>query len=137
MYGAPFLLFHRVDLHNELKKMALEPRPSTSRVAKLHLLSAVKDVELDGTMMLENGTKVHKDLIIVADGVHVRLFSLVSRYSLFLSSLFSTLITEAITKSSEMSSDEIRRDSGREACSGNLFRRRRFSFPHPHAEAAR
>ncbi len=116
--------------------MALEPRPSTSRVAKLHLLSKVKDVELDGTMTLENGTKVYKDLIIVADGVHVRL-SLSFHVTVFSLFPFPTLISEAITKLNQISLDEIRRESGREACSGNLFRRRRFSFPHPHAETAR
>ena len=66
-------MFHRVDLHNELKEMASKPRPSTSSVAKLHLLSEVKEVDLDGTLTLGDGTRIQKDLIVVADGVHVNI----------------------------------------------------------------
>ena len=54
-----------------LKEMASKPRPSTSRVAKLFLLSDVKEVDLDGTLTLGDGRRLQKDLIVVADGVHV------------------------------------------------------------------
>ena len=75
-FGAPWLLFHRVDLHNELKRMATEPRPSTAAVAKLHLLTEVVDVDLAGNITLADGKKLTKDLVVVADGVRVRqLFS--------------------------------------------------------------
>ena len=72
-FGAPWLLFHRVDLHNELKRMATEPRPSTAAVAKIHLLTEVVDLDLDGNITLANSEKVKKDLVIVADGIRVRL----------------------------------------------------------------
>ena len=39
-YGAPWLLSHRVDLHNELKLLALGP-PTDGAPAELHLKSAV------------------------------------------------------------------------------------------------
>ena len=64
-------MFHRVDLHNVLKEMASKPRTSASRAAKLFLLSDVKEVDLDGTLTLGDGRKLQKDLIVVADGVHV------------------------------------------------------------------
>lgn len=70
-FGAPWLLFHRVDLHNELKRLATKPRPSTAAVATLHLLTEVVDLDLDGKITLENGTQLRKDLVIVADGVRV------------------------------------------------------------------
>jgi salicylate hydroxylase len=70
-FGAPWLLFHRVDLHNELKRMATEPRPSTKAVAKLNLLTEVVGVDLDGTVTLADRTQVKKDLVVVADGIRV------------------------------------------------------------------
>lgn len=70
-FGAPWFLFHRVDLHNELKRMATEPRPSTAAVAKIHLLAEVVDLGLDGTLTLADGRKLTKDLVVVADGVRV------------------------------------------------------------------
>jgi salicylate hydroxylase len=71
LYGAPWMLFHRVDLHNELKRMATKPRPSTTSVAQVHLLCEVVDIDLDGHVTLANGQKLKKDLVVVADGVHV------------------------------------------------------------------
>lgn len=70
-FGAPWFLFHRVDLHNQLKRMATEPRPSTAAVAKIHLLTEVVDLDLDGTLTLADGRKLTKDLVVVADGVRV------------------------------------------------------------------
>lgn len=72
LYAAPWLLFHRVDLHNELKRMATEPRPSTQAVAKINLLSEVTDIDLEGNIVLANGQRLQKDLVVVADGVRVR-----------------------------------------------------------------
>ncbi|KEF62418.1 uncharacterized protein A1O9_00390 [Exophiala aquamarina CBS 119918] len=70
-FGAPWLLFHRVDLHNELKRMAIEPRPGRDAAAKVHLLTEVVDLDLDGNLTLANGSQLRKDLIVVADGVRV------------------------------------------------------------------
>ncbi|CZR40566.1 uncharacterized protein FPRO_05466 [Fusarium proliferatum ET1] len=68
-YKAPFYFFHRVDLHQELRKLATEPTPTRSRVARIHLATAVSRVEIDGTVTLEDNTKVKKDLIVAADGI--------------------------------------------------------------------
>ena len=80
-FGAPWLLFHRVDLHNELKRLATEPRPSTAAVARIHLLAEVVDINLDGTLTLADGKKLTKDLIVVADGVKVCCVGLVHNHS--------------------------------------------------------
>ncbi|OQV00738.1 FAD binding domain-containing protein [Cladophialophora immunda] len=69
LYGAPWYLFHRVDLHQQLNKLATEPRLHTKAVAKLNLATGVADIDLDGTITLVRGDRVKKDLIIVADGV--------------------------------------------------------------------
>ncbi|KAJ9611833.1 hypothetical protein H2204_015152 [Knufia peltigerae] len=68
-YGAPWFLFHRVDLHLQLKKLATEPRPNTKSVAKINLSSEVADIDLEGAISLTNGECVKKDLVVVADGV--------------------------------------------------------------------
>jgi len=70
-YGAPWFLFHRVDLHLQLKKLATEPRPNTKSVAKINLSSEVADIDLEGAVSLTNGECVKKDLVVVADGVRV------------------------------------------------------------------
>jgi salicylate hydroxylase len=72
IYGAPYLLYHRADLHTELKKTATEQRPHFSKVAKINLLSEVTKIDLDGHITLSDGRKIKKDLIVVADGVRVR-----------------------------------------------------------------
>lgn len=74
LYGAPWFLFHRVDLHQQLHRLATEPRPNTKAVAKINLSSEVVDINLDGTITHANGKRVKKDLIVVADGVRVGTF---------------------------------------------------------------
>lgn len=74
-YKAPFYFFHRVDLHHELRKLATEPTPTRSRVARIHLATAVSRVELDGTLTFEDNTTVKKDLIVAADGIRVCIIS--------------------------------------------------------------
>jgi salicylate hydroxylase len=70
-YGAPWYLYHRVDLHTELKRLATEPTCG-SRPAKINLSSEVVDVDCEkGTLTLANGSVHQKDLIVAADGVHV------------------------------------------------------------------
>jgi len=70
-YAAPWFIFHRVDLHSQLKKLATEPRPNTEAVAKINLSSEVADIDLEGTITLANGECVKKDLVVVADGLRV------------------------------------------------------------------
>lgn len=70
-YKAPWYFFHRVDLHNELRKLATEPTPTRQRVARIHLATEVSRVELDGTIVFPNDTQVKKDVVIAADGIRV------------------------------------------------------------------
>lgn len=72
-YGAPWLFFHRVDLHNELKLLATEPTPTRKSVARLHLGVKVSDIDIDGTIHFEGGESVQKDILIAADGIRVSL----------------------------------------------------------------
>lgn len=70
-YKAPWYFFHRVDLHNELRRLAIEPTPMRSSAARLHLATAVSKLDLDGTIHFDDGTTVKKDLVIAADGIRV------------------------------------------------------------------
>ena len=72
IYGQPWLLYHRVDLHNELKRTATEPRPHTSNIASIELSAEVSDIDLDGHITFRDGRRVKKDVIVVADGIRVR-----------------------------------------------------------------
>jgi 2-polyprenyl-6-methoxyphenol hydroxylase-like FAD-dependent oxidoreductase len=67
----PWYLSHRVDLHNELKLLALGD-DGHGPPAELHLSSAVESVQAEeGIVILENGEKYTCDLIVAADGVRV------------------------------------------------------------------
>jgi salicylate hydroxylase len=70
-YGHPVLNFHRVDLHNLLKSAATgTDRKGTP--ARINLASKVGSIDCqNGTLQLENGQSLAKDLIVVADGVKV------------------------------------------------------------------
>lgn len=104
-YGWPWYLLHRVDLHNELRRLA--GGESSQRLARdedyrclagdedhRHLTGdeyyretgptrinlAAKVVEVDcelGVLRMADGSVVHKDLIVAADGVHSSLSSTV------------------------------------------------------------
>jgi 2-polyprenyl-6-methoxyphenol hydroxylase-like FAD-dependent oxidoreductase len=60
-----------VDLHQQLRRLATEPRPNTNAVAAINLSSEVADINLDGTITIASGKCIKKDLIVVADGVRV------------------------------------------------------------------
>jgi 2-polyprenyl-6-methoxyphenol hydroxylase-like FAD-dependent oxidoreductase len=70
-YGAQFMFFHRVDLHTVLKNMAVgDAIPGPPAVIRNG--QRVKGVDCQsGKIELENGQTFEKDLIIIADGVHV------------------------------------------------------------------
>ena len=70
-YGTPFEVYHRVDLHQELRRLAqdehLPGKPSRITLGKLA-------IDLDcsnGIVKFEDGSKIQKDLVIVAAGVKV------------------------------------------------------------------
>lgn len=88
MFGAPWLLAHRVDFHEELKRLATS-ETGEGVPAKIILGNAVKsyvrmhksfhhtcsqsDISQDpegGSILLSSGETVTGDLIIAADGVH-------------------------------------------------------------------
>ncbi|MCJ1472600.1 hypothetical protein MMC13_001249 [Lambiella insularis] len=117
LYGAPWLLYHRVDLHKELKNLAFETGANSSRVAKLHLSSPIQEIGLDGTLILPNGEKVKKDLVVVADGVHVTMAS----------PAFDLINDSGLV-------EQIRCASSRSARQVGFLRNGRFPFPHSDPE---
>ncbi|KAG7449471.1 FAD/NAD(P)-binding domain-containing protein [Guyanagaster necrorhizus] len=68
-YGDPWVMAHRVDLHNELMRVALEPE-KTGPPAQLRLDSQVASCNVDAcTVSLVDGTIYSADLIVGADGI--------------------------------------------------------------------
>lgn len=67
-----YLLAHRVDLHTQLKEVATSQQ-GTGFPVDLVTGAAVVDVDVENnTLFFKDGTKVQADLIVGADGVHVR-----------------------------------------------------------------
>ncbi|KAJ5757270.1 uncharacterized protein N7511_007452 [Penicillium nucicola] len=69
LWQAEFYLVHRVDLHNHLKKRALE-------TATLHTQCKITNVDLEGvcpSVTLEDGRIFKADLLLGADGIHSQL----------------------------------------------------------------
>ncbi|GAA5984663.1 hypothetical protein JCM10908_003448 [Rhodotorula pacifica] len=69
-FAAPWLLNHRVDLHNELRRLATtedgEGKPATVRTA-----SRVVDIDAEaGVVRLADGETIQADVIVAADGIH-------------------------------------------------------------------
>ncbi|KAH8726889.1 hypothetical protein GQ44DRAFT_825459 [Phaeosphaeriaceae sp. PMI808] len=68
----PWQLAHRVNLHNELKRLA-SCEEGKGKPAVLRTRCKVVDVDpKEGIVTLEDGEKVHSDIIVGADGVHSR-----------------------------------------------------------------
>ncbi|KAE8152748.1 hypothetical protein BDV25DRAFT_127732 [Aspergillus avenaceus] len=66
----PWLLAHRVDLHNNLKRVATSP---TERHGAIPLRTAARIARVDAkaaTVTLEDGTQFQGDVVLGADGVH-------------------------------------------------------------------
>ncbi|KAG6986533.1 6-hydroxynicotinate 3-monooxygenase [Physcia stellaris] len=68
-YGSEILAVHRVDLHNELLRLATDEHSSMHPVS-LRLDTKVEVKGEQGHLYLGNGTRIDADLIIGADGVH-------------------------------------------------------------------
>jgi salicylate hydroxylase len=69
------LLCHRSDVHDELMRVAVGEGEGPP--VKLHLGSRVIDCNPeDGTITLKGGQIVHADLVVGADGLHVKVFHL-------------------------------------------------------------
>ncbi|RVX72010.1 hypothetical protein B0A52_04608 [Exophiala mesophila] len=68
LYGDKWFFYHRVDMHRHLREMA-EAAGTVIQLGK-----RVDDVDIDsGEITLKDGTKVQKDLVIIADGQHDRI----------------------------------------------------------------
>lgn len=66
MWQHPWLLVHRVHLHDRLKRIAISKGAVLKNSAKV--LSADASA---GTITLEDGTTVSADVVIGADGIYV------------------------------------------------------------------
>jgi salicylate hydroxylase len=69
MFGAPVWAIHRVDLHNELRRLATSETELGCPV-RIHLASEVIGASTDGSIVLKNKSKPTADLVIAADGLH-------------------------------------------------------------------
>ncbi|KAI5477314.1 zeaxanthin epoxidase [Pseudohyphozyma bogoriensis] len=72
-FGAPWLLNHRVDLHNELKRLATAEEIEGAKGGPAEIRSSARVVSTDctaGTVTLESGEVLSADVIIGADGIH-------------------------------------------------------------------
>lgn len=81
---APFMFFHRVDLHTALKEMALssdERYPGPPVVIHNGHSVTILDCE-KAAMVLDNGETFAKDLVVVADGARVSPLSITLSSSL-------------------------------------------------------
>ncbi|KAL3462042.1 hypothetical protein BJX64DRAFT_277459 [Aspergillus heterothallicus] len=66
----PWLLAHRIDLHNNLKRIATSPMDGYEAIP-LRTASRVAWVDAESaTITLEDGTRVQGDVVLGADGVH-------------------------------------------------------------------
>lgn len=74
-YGAPFMFFHRVDLHTTLKNMAVSNENGLAGPpVVIRNGQRVAGVDCtNGSVELGNGDTFKKDLVVIADGVHVSL----------------------------------------------------------------
>ncbi|MCJ1277609.1 hypothetical protein MMC21_005423 [Puttea exsequens] len=69
-YGSLMYAVHRVDLHQELLRLASDENDGDRIPAKLHLGSSVTKVYLDkGVVELEDGSMYEGDFVIAADGL--------------------------------------------------------------------
>jgi len=65
-FGCKWHFYHRVDMHRHLREMA------EAAGAIIRLGCQVMDCDPDsGIIGLKDGTKVQKDLVVIADGQHV------------------------------------------------------------------
>ncbi|KAI9375044.1 FAD/NAD(P)-binding domain-containing protein [Aspergillus egyptiacus] len=70
LYGGPWLLAHRVDLHSELRRMATDPC-GDGKPVEIVLRAEVVDYDVEGgSITLEDGSVDQGDLLVAADGVH-------------------------------------------------------------------
>ncbi|KAL4813149.1 hypothetical protein BDW67DRAFT_188003 [Aspergillus spinulosporus] len=70
LYGGPWLMAHRVDLHSELRRVAVDPE-GLGKPVELVLRADVVDYNAeDASITLRDGSIHYADLLVAADGVH-------------------------------------------------------------------
>lgn len=69
-YGAACWAVHRVDLHNELLRLATSEDTTHVKPVTLRLGAQVVDASTDGSVTLKDGSRHAADLIVAADGLH-------------------------------------------------------------------
>ena len=69
-FGAAAWTVHRVDLHSELLYLATTVENAETKPASLRLNALVVDCDVQGAVILSDGSKYFADLIVAADGVH-------------------------------------------------------------------
>ncbi|KAI0378284.1 hypothetical protein F5Y04DRAFT_284042 [Hypomontagnella monticulosa] len=71
MFGSVGRTVHRVDLHNELLRLATEPSigSASGKPADLRLGSRVVSATPEGTVVLEDGSAHAADIVVAADGL--------------------------------------------------------------------
>ncbi|UJO19777.1 FAD-dependent monooxygenase OpS4 [Fulvia fulva] len=69
-YGSPWLLAHRRDLHDELRRLVLEPEAKgKGRPGVLELGVRVREIDVEsGRVVLEDGRVLQGDVVVGADG---------------------------------------------------------------------
>lgn len=67
-----------MDIHTELTRLAIEPEAEgLGKPVEIHLKSRIAEVNTEGGIItLENGETAEGDVIIGADGIHVRVRAL-------------------------------------------------------------
>jgi salicylate hydroxylase len=72
LYGNKWFFYHRVDMHRCLREQA------EAAGAVIRLGNQVMDVDVEtGVVFLKDGSKVQKDLVVIAQGQHVSIQSCV------------------------------------------------------------
>lgn len=79
-FGEAVWAVHRVDLHNELLRLAMNTTEPGHPI-RLRLSSGVVDASATGSITLQDGSKHNADLVIAADGLHSVLRSIVNHDS--------------------------------------------------------
>ena len=70
-YGSKWNFYHRVDMHQELKERAIDPK-GPGKPAIIMLGSQVVDVDCEeGIITIKDGSRHQYDLVVIADGQHV------------------------------------------------------------------
>lgn len=130
-FGAPWLLNHRVDLHNELKRLATT-EDGPGQPAIIRTKARVQSVDCEqGIVTLESGETVQGDLIVGADGIHSKVRTAVLGHHLIAQpsghSAYRCLVSSRSRppRFKRLLNASLSADSGGESCSRSYLQRPR------------